>query len=510
MKNYHRKDERVMVQIVEDKESGSCIDESLRISKRRLKGDKAAKFARLRKAVIEKGRCSSCGACVASCPPRVLEMIDERPTLVGKCDACGICYHQCPKTLTTSLQLIGDYEAAFRGQTLLPEVTRRQDGGIVTSLLVYLFRENLIDAAVVTMRDPDAVWKPKPSIVTSAEEVLEASGSVYSQSTSVGKLLEAIQQGHHSIAYVGTPCGIDAVSKMQNSPVGLVRLFMRAQILKIGLFCMDAFNYDRLKEFLEEDAKIPLDTIEKMTIVKGKFKVICCGGEEREWPVSSMDPLRASSCHMCTDLTAENADISVGSVGAPEGKNAILARTGLGLEILQDAADNEYIEIEAFPSKRMKPILSLADMKKVQLYNIARRRQFVLQDQIAPTIPAQKKTMEPELLGESVDKRIVRITKTGLSEDGNFVLASLTNRSGKVMERVQIRISQIEGGLFEARSWESVVREWFPSEELDFEFPLCSDSSDVEFLVDVRDKLGKILTKKIPMKRLMGRPKSET
>jgi coenzyme F420 hydrogenase subunit beta len=54
-----------------------------------------------------------------------------------------------------------------------------------------------------------------------------------------------------SIGFVGPSCNIDAVYKMQTSPYGLLHMFMRANILKMGLFCMDTFNYEGLKAFLE-------------------------------------------------------------------------------------------------------------------------------------------------------------------------------------------------------------------------------------------------------------------
>ena len=122
---------------------------SFRLSKRKLKGDKEAKFATLKRQVIDKGLCSSCGACVASCSDNALEMINDLPKLTGKCTACGVCVHQCPKTKTTIPQLIGNFIDAFQAKSLIPEVVG-QDGGVVTSLLIYLLREEMVDGTIVT------------------------------------------------------------------------------------------------------------------------------------------------------------------------------------------------------------------------------------------------------------------------------------------------------------------------------------------------------------------------
>ena len=194
-----------------NQEDGQLI--SYRLSKRRLQGRKDAKFSTLKKQVIDTGLCSACGACVASCVENVLEMINDRPRLTGKCTACGVCVHQCPKTKTTVPQLIGNFIEAFRAKSLLSEVIG-QDGGVVTSLLIYLLREGMVDGAVITAKDEIEYWKPKPIIATEEAQILASSGSIYSQSSAVGKLLEAIKSGLNSIAFVGCPCNIDAVNKM--------------------------------------------------------------------------------------------------------------------------------------------------------------------------------------------------------------------------------------------------------------------------------------------------------
>ena len=476
---------------------------SYRLSKRKLQGRKEAKFATLKKQVIDTGLCSACGACVASCSDNVLEMINDRPRLTGKCTACGVCVHQCPKTKTTVPQLIGNFIEAFRAKSLIPEVVG-QDGGVVTSLLIYLLREEMIDGAVVTTKDGVEHWKPKPIIATKEDQVLSSSGSIYSQSSAVGKLLEAIKSGLNSIAFVGCPCNIDAVNKMQNSPYGLVRLFMRSSVLKIGLFCMDAFSYDRLRHFVENFDKVSMENIEKMTISKGKFHMIQEDGETISHSVRDMDRLRSSACHYCIDFTSENADISIGSVGAPEGYNMVLVRTGLGLEILQDAADNGYIELNPIVTKDLNPVLKLANLKKVQLYTVNRRRSYAFQipselSMERQQIPTKELFVEKGIIGKK--RGIVRIQSMKILDGGRNVQITLQNRSGKVLERVQVRITLLAGELFESHNWETTIREWFPAEALDFEFPRFADDS--EYIVSLTDAEGKILTKKVAVADLL-------
>jgi coenzyme F420 hydrogenase subunit beta len=470
-----------------------------------LKTKKHDKFATLKKQVIDRGLCSSCGACVASCSENAIAMINERPQLVGRCTTCGVCVHQCPKTKTTVPQLLGNFIEAFRAKSLLPDV-KGQDGGVVTTLLIYLLREKMVDGAIVTTKDKEEHWKPKPIITSSEEEIRSGAGSIYSQSQSVGKLLEAIKSGLNSIAFVGCPCNIDAVNKMQSSPYGLVRLFMRSSVLKIGLFCMDAFSFDRLKNFVETEDNTPISNIEKMTISKGKFHMIKKDGDVISHPVKEMDRLRASSCFYCVDLTSENADISIGSVGAPEGYNTILVRTGLGLEILEDAAESGYIELNPLSTKELQPVLNLANLKKVQLYNVNRRRSFAFQIPSTISVSPQpthvsEQILEPEL--GTKRKRLVRILKVVLMDNNRRIQTTITNRSGKVLERVQVRITLLAGELFEAHTWETAVREWFPAESLDFEFPRLDDDS--EYILSLTDAKGRILSKKIAVADLLNK-----
>lgn len=192
-------------------------------------------YGMLMKEIVRSGICTECGTCAAVCPVLEWDHMTGQPKLIGKCTGCGICYNQCPRTITDPIQLMGEFKSGYVANTNIPEFVGGQDGGTVTSLLAYLFDEHLIDAAIVTMRDPATPWHPVAQIVTSKEDALKAAGSIYVHSQTVEALMEAIRQDFRSIAFVGTPCNIDAVDKMMNSPAGMLRYFMRAHVLKIGL-----------------------------------------------------------------------------------------------------------------------------------------------------------------------------------------------------------------------------------------------------------------------------------
>jgi len=344
------------------------LEKSVIRLKRSIAENERISFGNLRRDIIKPGICTLCGACAASCESVTIE--NGQPKLIGKCTACGVCYNQCPRTITTEEGLIGKIRHAYGARTAIPSL-KGQDGAVVTSMLAYGLEEGLIDCAIVTVRSEEEPWKPVPVIARTYDEVVEAAGSIYSHSMTIESLMSAVKQGMRSIAFVGTSCNIDAVHKMQKSPHGFLHLFMRANILKLGLFCMDTFSYEGIKEFVRSK-EMRLEDIESMKIRKGRFE-LQTAEELKVFDLEELDPYRSSSCKYCTDLTAESSDLSFGGVGTPKNWTTVLARSGLGYEIFNEAVDNGYIESRLLEEKEMRSVLNLAKMKKIQMYSLHRR-----------------------------------------------------------------------------------------------------------------------------------------
>ncbi|MHA1276320.1 MAG: Coenzyme F420 hydrogenase/dehydrogenase, beta subunit C-terminal domain [Candidatus Helarchaeota archaeon] len=476
----------------------------------RLKGSKDS-FGRLMREVVNSGICTHCGACVATC--EFLEWDDdtEKPKLVGKCTGCGVCYAQCPRTIIAPQDLVGDYQVAYTGKSLIPEI-KGQDGGVVTALLLYALERKLIDCAVVTGKSSEEPWKPVVKIVKTKEDLLKTAGSVYSHSQTLIGLLDAIKAGNRSIGFVGTPCNIDAVYKMWKAPFGLVRMYMRANILSIGLFCMDSFSYEGLKAFLESQ-NINMSDIAKMTIKKGKMQFIQKNGAILEERVHALDRYRSSSCQFCTDLTSEHADISVGSVGSPEGYSTILVRSGIGLEVLLDAAEAGYIELEPMPRSKMKWVFNLARMKKAQLYTVRTRRRYVLgfEEPISSALPGgelaqhagEVKDMDTIIKDAAARTKMLKFSGLNLSPNQTEIEFKLINNSGNSLENIQIKISHVTE-FFEDHKWFTNINVWYPFEELEFSYPRVKEGEN-EYLCEVKDVYGTIFTKKIDVKKLLAK-----
>jgi coenzyme F420 hydrogenase subunit beta len=100
--------------------------------------------------------------------------------------------------------------------------------------------------------------------------------------------------------------------------------------------CTESFSYEGLLEnHIRRVLGInPLD-IRKMNI-KGKLIITLNNGENKEVPLTEAKQYATTSCVLCSDFSAELADISVGGLGLNAWTFTII-RTKKGLEIFGGA-----------------------------------------------------------------------------------------------------------------------------------------------------------------------------
>ncbi|MFX0020486.1 MAG: Coenzyme F420 hydrogenase/dehydrogenase, beta subunit C-terminal domain, partial [Candidatus Hermodarchaeota archaeon] len=225
--------------------------------------------------------------------------------------------------------------------------------------------------------------------------------------------------------------------------------------------------------FFKKDG-IDLSKVQKMDINKGKFHIYYDpqGEPIKSYTIKQLDKFKSSSCNFCTDLTAENADISVGSVGSGPNKNTVFARTGLGTEIIEDAAKKGYLKIEPFNSINLNSVLFLAKLKKVSQYNIQKRKVFIVKDTIEeePRIETKPEVEQADIKTTLGAKKFFSVSKTIIEED-KILNISITNTAGYVLEDVKIRIVVVEE-FFEKRPWVTNIKELFPYETIEIGYPL--------------------------------------
>lgn len=333
-------------------------------------------FGHLFAEVIKVGRCTLCGACAAVCPVGIIHVIEDKPVIKGRCIMCGVCYHQCPRTggefshiesmvfRRSCDPLLGCYKGVYAARTKLENVARVcQDGGIATTALVHALEEGIIDSAVVTVRDE--VWRSGSKVATTAEDVVKSAGTKYTASPTLIGVREAFfEKDRKAIGVVGRPCEVYAARKMQYYPE--ISGFGDSIAFIVGLFCMESFDYKPLFGYLA-GAGIDARSIGKFTITKGKFIVTGVNGEVLlSTPIKKMRSYVRSACHYCEDFTALLADISVGSVGSPDGWSTVIVRTEVGEEVFGGMVEKGYVEAKLIDE--VKPglplVVKLAESKR--------------------------------------------------------------------------------------------------------------------------------------------------
>ncbi len=307
------------------------------LPERRKKGMKY--FGILKEFVIDSGICSHCTTCASICPVRGITAGDKPidfPNWVELCVDCGACIRVCPRWDYVPLNGIGDYIEMVGAKS------RRfsgQDGGLVTEIIASAMEMGEIDRAIFVGRDDE--WKPIIVHVKSVEQ-LEGErirGTKYSFADVIVELRDAVFHTEKGVGVIGTPCMVSGVRKLQK----VVKRYNENVKLVIGLFCTENFYHHQLSEFLEKKG-IDLTKAVKTDIKKGKFIVEFEDGTSTSFSVKEFEEIIPSGCKVCQDFSAVESDVSVGSVGTPDGYSTVIVRTEIGKRIMDYIRKKDYVE----------------------------------------------------------------------------------------------------------------------------------------------------------------------
>ncbi len=330
--------------------------------------------------VVETGICSGCGACVIVCPfKNILKYSNERPVLVGECKNCSICLKVCPRNniqddeleelifgrRKTSDDLFGIFKKIYVSRSMDEKILKKgQDGGVASTILTSALNSGLIDGAIVSGVDPFTPWLPTPLVVKCREEIIGNAGTRYTYSSNIIALKKAVNDGLKKIAFVGTPCQILAIRRMQKNNL---KKFTRPIVFTIGLFCSESFSYQGLMiEKIQKGLSIDLNDVVKMNI-KGRMLVYLRNGHVVKIPLKEVRKYVQQKCSYCNDFSAELADISLGGIGLNK-MTLTIVRTDKGQEVFNQVISNDYLEFEPLEkfdnSLKLLKRLSLIKQKK--------------------------------------------------------------------------------------------------------------------------------------------------
>lgn len=330
----------------------------------------------LLKDVVLTNQCVGCATCVVVCPFKCLEYDDGLPKLVKDCQNCGICPKTCPKydwswpkveeftfgrTRNTD-EDFGIYKRALLAQANEKEILEKsQDGGFVTALLSYAMQKGIIEGAAISGIAEDKPFYPVPKLALTLPEIQESAGTRYCYSPNLLAFQEGVKNGKKNLAFVGTPCQIHAIRKIEMFPL---KKYSKCLSFSIGLMCTESFTYKGFFEkHLKENLNVNLNEITK-TNIKGKIVISLSSGEAIEVPLSEAKHYVREGCKFCNDFSAELADISAGGLGLKNWTFLIL-RTERGESIFKKALEDGAIRIREIDEEPFaKNLLTRLSKKK--------------------------------------------------------------------------------------------------------------------------------------------------
>lgn len=336
-------------------------------------------FSQLVREVVKQEKCTFCGACISVCPVKAISVKDGWPTLTGRCVLCQLCYYQCPKIEPTFEELerglfknkedlgnpLGFHKAIYTAEATDEKIkSKAANGGVATTLLKIALEEGWVDCATVAVADRLRGWMPEAKVAFTFQEVLEAAGSKYTYCPMVTALASAFYEYmRKSVAFIGTPCQVLSVRKMQLTSMGHLKLGEATKLI-IGLFCMENFNYNLISEFLPNIGIKP-EAVFKFDISGGKFNAYGKSGESLiSVGVKELERYSRKGCMTCPDLTARLADVSVGSIGSKTGFSTVIIRTDIGEGIFKRALELKAIRAEEIGEQGLKSLIRVAKVKR--------------------------------------------------------------------------------------------------------------------------------------------------
>lgn len=312
--------------------------------------------------IVKQNKCSSCDACRAICPTNAINIkkingqflpfIEEE-----KCINCGLCYYVCPNknnenqdSLNLSFSIKSKNKEFFKKST---------SGGIVTTLVYNLLKDNLYDSAFLLKFDD---INQQPAFLEEVskrdyKKVIEFSKSKYIPASIFYVIKKIKKTPNKKYIIVGTPCQITAIKNFVD-----LKKMNKNNILLIGLFCAQTQNYNFI-EFLGNFFNIKKKKIKKINFReknknKDITKIFYEDGSIKNlkgfFRIIYKKYFTLKSCEYCEKKLNYNSDISCGDNYInrnSELKSNIIINTKKGFDIF-----NEYKNHFIFKKEGIKNI----------------------------------------------------------------------------------------------------------------------------------------------------------
>jgi coenzyme F420 hydrogenase subunit beta len=226
-------------------------------------------------------------------------------------------------------------------------------GGFITGLIIHLMGKGLADGGIVARCEGKNPLVAESFIATNRESLLSARASKYAPVSSCTVLTDVLKRPGRYV-FVGTPCMIEALTKLQE----LLPKLRERIVLKISLVCAGMASRLSTKAYIEEDGGVNIADVRRICYRgngwPGRFRVFGEGGRllmDRPLLGGSLIHVvprdHYLSCWNCLDHWGKFADIAVSDPWTDDmvknerkGRSAIMVRTERGKDAVKSAIDS--------------------------------------------------------------------------------------------------------------------------------------------------------------------------
>jgi len=334
-------------------------------------------FQRLNQRIIQSGLCSHCGTCVGL-SNGTLAMVDTEkgplPHTVDQIepilpqlawDACpgkGLHMPHLYESHFGSLPknwLIRCYKKIGVGYSTIPHIRRGgASGGVITQTLLYLLEQRLIEGAIVVRQGHPRPWLASPIIATTAEEIREASQSVYVP-VPVNTLLPQMIGFNGRLAYVGLPDQVASLRHLQRSGHPGAR---KVEYV-LGPYMGTAMYFGAIESYLHANGINDVEEITQLDYRAGEWpgylQIVCRSGQilrAEKFHYNYLIPFYITKSSLFSvDFTNELTDISVGDAWHPRyevqggGFSVVVARSSAGQSLVEQMQSSGVLHFDEVP-----------------------------------------------------------------------------------------------------------------------------------------------------------------
>jgi coenzyme F420 hydrogenase subunit beta len=388
---------------------------------------KVLAYGDLSEKILSKGFCTLCGACEAACPVHAIKVDENGARQVEDCsqsiDMCPICYDICPHTESLMMESrsflldtprrhesLGYYRKICFAQSTDAKMRKQsRGGGVITSLLSFALKSDIIDSAIASEVVPSSSLETRPLIATVPDDVMSALDSKFSPSPVARAFGMAVYEyGKNRVAFVGLPCHVLAIRKLE----AWQHRFVASLRVTLGLFCLWTFSIRALLEHLATTHNLEASRVTRLDLER-ELKVQTDSG------VLSIQLEEARShilegCRTCGDFTAEFADISIGGAGPLTGWSTVVIRTRVGEELFERAIGEGTVRV-ASPEEHPEVFAHIIEMsttkKRIALEETGVRERAG--QMIPPSVlpPAEFGVLSSVRIEDAMTKNVVTMTK---------------------------------------------------------------------------------------------------